>query len=630
MKKRYLLFVLLTFILGLGVCNAASISVRASASEVKVGSTFTVTVTVNGVGQSAGAVGAWKYCLDFNNTNLTLVSPASPCVNDGVVGLRQATATYTFKANTTAENVIGLSGVLLYDYDSEQSLPVEKGSAKVNASLQETNKQINDNSNLSSNANLRILEVVGYTLTPEFSKDKTEYTLEVPGDVETVQVNAYREDTTSQITPIDMVNLTEGANKVTVTVTAAKGNKKTYTITITRGEEEPIKVEVDGKEYSVVNKEGALEVPAGYVATTVDIDGKEVKAYINEQVNITIVVLKDSESNMAYYMFKDGKFSPYQQITGSAITIIPIEKEMSGVALYSKSKNISIGEKEVKVFYKEGAEDIVLIYGINTTNGEEGWYYYDTKDGSLFKYIIDGASKNDRYDKVIKGNNDYKLLTLIFAGVSGLALILIIALVLYVSKLKNKNEELFVYMEDRMRKHRDKKFNNIVEKDIEKSEAVPFDDTNTNILTDDVLEDNHEKIEEPEEDEVNEKLEITFDDDTILLREEDMIDLDEDDYEEEPKKKKEKEPTLISDTDILRNIAKANEKSFQDEKPKKATKKEEKMMKKKEKALAKKAQKEFLDDVVFEESAFDIYEREETEVIPVVKKKPRTKGRKKS
>ena len=110
-----------------------------------------------------------------------------------------------------------------------------------------------------------------------------------------------------------------------------------------------------------------------------------------------------------------------------------------------------------------------------------------------------------------------------------------------------------------------------------------------------------------------------------MYRNEDLIDLDEDDFEEP--KKKEKSPTLISDTDILRNIAKANAKSFEDDEPKKISKKEEKLLKKQKKALEKKAMREFLNDEVFEESAFDEYERDETEVIPVVKKKTKTKGR---
>ena len=633
MRKRYLLFVLFTFIFGLGVCNAASISVRASASEVRVGSTFTVTVTVNGVGQSAGSVGAWKYCLDYNSTNLTLVSPSSPCVNDGVVGLKEATTTYTFKANTSASNTIGLSGVLAYDYESEQPIDVTRGTVTVRASIEEVSKQINDNSNLSSNNNLRVLEVVGYTLTPEFSKEKTDYTLEVPGDVESVQINAFLEDKSATITPIDVVNLTEGVNKFSVTVTAPNGKKKTYTITITRAESNPVKVDVDGKEYTVVVKEGALEIPAGYITSTVNISGKDVTAYKNEQAKITLVILKDSESNMSYYMYKDGDFIPYKQISSNSITLVPT-KIKDTIKGYDKNKTITIAEKDITVFYKDDSDNIVLIHGINTITGEESWYYYDIKDGSMLKYT---ETSNTVEETKVASNSDkdYKLLTMIFVGLYGLALLLIIILICYVIRLRKKNEELFTYMEKRIVKHRDKKFNDIGDKDIEKSDLEEFDKT-TEIaeeIIDEVVDvedkfDDTEELKEVEEVEEDEK-EDTFIDNTILLREDDIIDLDEDDFVEEPKKKA-KEPTLISDTDILRNIAKANEESFQDEEPKKLTKKEEKMLKKKEKALAKKAQREFLNDEEFEESAFDIYERDETEVIPVVKKKPRTKGRKKS
>ena len=628
MKKRYLLFVLLTFIFGLGICNAASISVRASTNQVTVGSTFNVTVTVNGVGQGAGNVGAWKYCVDYNSTNLTLVSPSSPCVNDGVVGLKQASATYTFKANTTADNTIGLSGVLLYDYESEQPMEVNKGSVTVRANLQEANKQINDNVNLSTNANLRILEVVGYTLTPEFSKDKTEYTLDVAGDVESVQVNAYREDTTAQITPIDMVNLTEGTNKVTVTVTAAKGNKKTYTIMITRAEANPVKVNVSGKEYSVVTKVGALDIPAGYVATTVNIEGKDVTAYKNDQANIILVVLKDQDSNMSYFIYDEGEFTSYKQISSSSITLVP-KKAKELIKGYDKTKNVTIAEKDITVYYKEENDNIVLIYGINTISGEESWYYYDTKDGAMLKYTDTSTTVEETHES--KDNNkNYRFLLLALFCVSGLALLFIISLVLYVIKLKNKNEELFKYMEKRITKHRDKKFNSFVDKEIEKSDLESFKEEiepviEEEVITEDSKEEKEEEIKDIEEDD-------SSIDKTILLREDEILDLDEDDYAEETKKK-EKSPTLISDTDILRNIAKANEKSFDDEdEPKKVSKKEEKLLKKKKKALEKQAQREFLNDEVFEESAFDIYERDETEIIPVVKKKTkaRTKGRKKS
>ena len=624
MKKKYLLFVLFTFIFGFGVCNAASISVTSNAREVRVGSTFNVTVTVNGVGQGAGNVGAWKYCVDYNSTNLTLVSPSSPCVNDGLVGLKQASTTYTFKANTSAQNTIGLSGVLLYDYDSEQPMEVQKGSVQVNATVQEASKQVNDNSNLSSNANLRVLEVVGYNLVPEFDKNKTEYTLDVDGSVDSVQVNAYREDTTSQITPIDIVNLTEGVNKVTVTVTAQKGNKKTYTILITKAEENPVKVTVDNKEYTVVNKDGALEVPAGYVSTTINIEGKEVLAYNNSQANITLVILKDSDSNMAYYIYKDGEFTPYKQISSSAITLVPVNAKET-IKGYENTKTVTIAEKDITVYYKNDSDNIVLIYGVNTISGEESWYYYDINDGTMLKYN-DTSDTVEETKKVNNNDKDYKILTLVFVCVSGLALLLIIILMIYVVRLKRKNNDLYNYMEKKIQKHRDKKFNNIGDKEIEKSELASFDET---LVTDEIIveDNNNEEVEEV----LNDSEEDNSPKDIIEEVNEDVIlDLDED-IEEKPKKKKGKkeDPTLISDTDILNNIAKANEESFEDDEPKKLSKKEEKLKKKREKDLAKKARREFLNDETFEESAFDLYERDETEIIPVVPKK-KTKGRKKS
>ena len=218
---------------------------------------------------------------------------------------------------------------------------------------------------------------------------------------------------------------------------------------------------------------------------------------------------------------------------------------------------------------------------------------------------------------------DYKLISLVFVCLSGLALLLVIILVLYVIRLRRKNEELYNYMEKRIKKHRDSEY-------ADEEEANEKADIDTISEEEQVVQEEPVAEEEIEEEEVVE--EDTIDDKTILFRNEDIIDLDEDDYAEEPKKK-DKNPTLISDTDILRNIAKANAKSFEDdEEPK--TKKEEKMLKKKKKALEKKAQREFLNDEVFEESAFDLYERDETEVLPVVKKKARTKsktkGRKKA
>ncbi len=590
--------------------NAAGFTISRSTSVTSIGNTVSVTVNASG---GAG----WEYCVSYNQEVFKLTSANSDtggaCVKTGSTLTGYSSVTYKFQALKSGTGQFSVSGQMYND--SGESIATNGATTSITV---KTKEEIQ--ASLSGNNNLRVLEVTNYKIVPEFSKDVKEYTLDVPGDVESVQINAYLEDKTATVTPIDMVNLNEGANKFSITVTAANGSKKTYTITITRAEANPVKVVVDGKEYSVVNKEGALEVPAGFTASTVNVEGNDVVAYKNEKGNITLVVLKDAEGNMSYFMFKDGVFTPYNQITGSAITIVPVKVDKSGIADYEKSKSIKIGDKDVTVYYQEGNEDVVLIYGINTATGEEGWYYYNTEDGSLFKYMTNENVKgNTDVNGILKSKNDYKLLTMIFVGLSGLALLLIIILVMYIARLKRKNEELFDYMETRIKKHRDKKFNNIGDKDIEKSDLATFEDSEPVIEEEEVSEEDSEEVEED-----------TLSDKTILIREDEIIDLDEDNFDEAPKKKKDKDkdknPTLISDTDILRNLAKANEESFQDEEPRKLSKKEEKLLKKKEKALAKQAQREFLDDVEYENSAFDIYERDETEVLPVVpKKKPRSK-----
>ncbi len=651
MKKiKYLLFTTLVLFVGLLSVNAASVNLRVSTSSVTIGNSVSVTVGVSGAD-------GWEYCVNYNQELFKLIEAGSDtggaCVKTGGTSTGYSSVTYRFQALKSGSASFSASGNFYNYSDSAEngiaSSPLSGSSAAVTVrGAEEASKQITNNANLSSNANLRVFEVVGYQIEPEFNKNITEYTLNVDSSVESVQVNAYREDNTARTTPIDIVNLTEGVNKVSVTITAAKGNKKTYTILITRAEVNPVKVTIDGKEYSVVNKENAIELPAGYVTTSVNIDGKEVMAYKNNQANITLVILKDADTNMAYYIYKDGEFSLYKQITSNAITLVPVSTKET-IKGYENTKSVNIGDKDITVYYKNDSDNIVLVYGVNTITGDESWYYYDINDGTMLKYT-DTSTTVEETKITATSDKDYKFLALLFVCASALALLLIIILVLYIARLKRKNDELYNYMENRMKKHRDKKFNNIGDKDIEKSDLATFeDDTRLVEKVEEEPEIKEEKeVEKPkkeDKEEVTEEIEEIvddvldldevedFDDKTIVLREEDILDLD-DDFEEKPKKKKEnkkvKEPTFVSDTDILNNIAKANAESFEDDKPKKLTRKEEKLQKKREKALTKKAQREFLNDETFEESAFDIYEREETEVIPVVNKKPRKKGRKKS
>ena len=75
-----------------------------------------------------------------------------------------------------------------------------------------------------------------------FNSEKTEYNVEVPNEIEEVEIYATAKDSKAQITGTGMITLKEGLNELPIEVIAVNGNKKVYTLNITRKETEEIEV----------------------------------------------------------------------------------------------------------------------------------------------------------------------------------------------------------------------------------------------------------------------------------------------------------------------------------------------------------------------------------------------------
>jgi len=90
---------------------------------------------------------------------------------------------------------------------------------------------------MSTNADLSSLTISDGALVPVFSPVTTSYTVTVPLSVESLGVMGVADDTpyaTVAISPAPPVVLLEGANPVTVTVTAEDGTQKVYSVLVTR------------------------------------------------------------------------------------------------------------------------------------------------------------------------------------------------------------------------------------------------------------------------------------------------------------------------------------------------------------------------------------------------------------
>lgn len=87
-----------------------------------------------------------------------------------------------------------------------------------------------------TNADLDELDVVGYTLSPDFDKDTLEYNVTVPANVDSVVITAHAADAPrANVEGTGSKDVNSGANRFPVTVTADDGTTtKTYYVNVTR------------------------------------------------------------------------------------------------------------------------------------------------------------------------------------------------------------------------------------------------------------------------------------------------------------------------------------------------------------------------------------------------------------
>lgn len=430
MKKiKYLLYVLIICLFGTISVKAASISVKTNATTVAVGNTIKVTVTVNNTGQSAGKVGAWEYCISYDSSKLTLTS-GTTCVLDGTVGLTSASTTFTFKAIASGSSKVTVKNYLLSDYDTEMPMSTTAGSVTI-----KSRTQAEIEASYSTNANLKELAITDYQLTPAFDKNTTDYTLEVPNEVENITISASKEDSKSTVTGDGTKELTEGLNRFEIVVTAEKGNKKTYVIEVTRKELNPIMVNVDGEELAIIRKADAIEVPSYYTLGEITIDGENVPALKSDITGYTLLALKNEVGDIHLYVYddKNNSYTIYNQLGMEEFTFIPLSTT-TPLKNYSNIKKININDVEIDSYIGEEDNGIVLVYGMNAKTGEVNWYKYDSKENTFQRYI-DGEDSN-------KNSDLYFILAITFISISLLTIILLIIIMATNSKIRKKNDKL--------------------------------------------------------------------------------------------------------------------------------------------------------------------------------------------
>ncbi len=426
MKKitKYLLTILLTFTFTLSVHAAsATISVSTNKSKVVVGGTFTVSTKIS----SSATLGSWEWTLDYDKSKFKLVSGGNVYFFSDY-GENARSKTWTLKAIAKGSGTVTVKSAGAYD-KNENKLSMNRRSKTVKVITQAELE-----ASYSKDNTLKSLSVDGYDLSPSFSKDETNYKVEVPSDTTKVNINARKNDSSASVNGDGEHEVSEGENKFVITVTAENGSTKEYTLIVSVIDPNPITVKINDKDYVIVKRTSSIESKENFEIKEIEIDGQKVPSLFNESANVTLIALKDSEGNIKLYLYneKDKSYKEYNEISLEKLKLLPLDIDKKFDSAY-KEKTIKINNIEVKALAQKDSE-YAIIKAKDLTNGKDNYYLYDSKNNTAIIYT-DEMTKH--YKEKIKMYTEI----IVFLGAETTIIICILICILLSKMRKNKRRK---------------------------------------------------------------------------------------------------------------------------------------------------------------------------------------------
>lgn len=387
------------------------------ASSVAPGEGFSVSVSCGNV---EGTVNA-------SANNATITSAGNWCERGGVIevsavagGAGIATITITgidATGNANTANPVDYSGVAIGSTSvnvvaPSNNIPSQNQQSNNNEQQTEEKKpeeKKQEEKKLSSNANLASLSISQGTLSPKFSASKTQYTVNLNGDVSSIKVNATAADSKAVVYGTGTKSLKPGKNTISVSVAAEDGSTKEYTITVNVDETPLVYVSYNGAKLGFVRSLDGVDKPAkSFEAVKIKVDGKEVKAWKSNLLKKTVVYLQDDKT-------KEKNYYIYNTDTNTVETMLrPMALLGNNVFVVDVPKNLQTREgmnfTTVKIdnyelngwtFKDTAFENYALIY-VMDEKGNMVYYQYEATEKTLQLYSGAATIPQSAYDQYRK------------------------------------------------------------------------------------------------------------------------------------------------------------------------------------------------------------------------------------
>lgn len=429
MKKKHLLYTLALLSLGITTTYAApSYNFKVSSGSITNGNKVTASVTVSGAaswqikisssGNTNGCTQKWADATgDAKNTTKTF-STTCKASSTGVIN-------FQLEGNVTDEagNTINLSG------NKTVTVKEKAPDSKINT--------------------LSSLKVDGFDLSPTFDSEVLEYSVVVPPNTTKINISAVKKDATSTVSGTGEFDVTEGDNQFKIDVKAQNGDLRTYTINVSVTDENPIKVNVDNEEYTILKTSRNLEIPSLYNETTCTIEEETVPCFINENTSITLVALKNNLGVTNFFIYEDNKYTKYYELVSDNLIIMPTNNSLNLKSYVEKE--ITINDNKIKAYqYKKLDNDFFVFEGRNLEDNSIHTYLYNKSDNTYTLF------DNDLYNSLYK---DYMFFIYILGGAAGIIILSLITIMILSSK-NRKARKLAIVLEEKI-KHKDKEIEKI-------------------------------------------------------------------------------------------------------------------------------------------------------------------------
>jgi len=543
-KISVVLCVLLTMIYAVipnFTAKAEDLTVTGVPSQIKVGDTFTVSIAV------PKNIGGSVY-VAYSKENLKVTSSPGSDVGTGLTSytafFNSSTESVAFEATAAGSATVSvyMTDAEYSDKDPSEALPTIPKITKTITIVNEVAPPASENPGnteqppkKSDDNSLVSLKLSSGTLSPAFKGNVTKYTATVGYDVTKVVVSAKTSSskaTIESVTGNGTVNLNVGENTIQIVVKAENGTKATYTIVVTRkaqeatapqpsGSEQPSESETppevneilqwNGEQLQVADKIPEESIPTDFESKLLVVNGQQMQGLSFANGDLKVLYLNNTNGAGSLYVYDEALETIYPFIKlmsekNYVMVLLPDEQNAPAPEGF-ESCTFSIEGKGIISAYQLPAREkgpakeseFYLIYCMNS-DGEKGWYMYDSVEGTFQRYfaatlsVQTGAPSDDselsgKYAELEKELNAAKMTQYIIIAVAAV-IILILIIIIVVLILKNRSDDDDGYWDD------------VYDEDEEEGKEKQEDVVETIVEAAPVIENKVESVEDDEDDEI--------------------------------------------------------------------------------------------------------------------------------